>query len=296
MDRATGRPAAILSRRRAGSNRASADRISSQPPKSVLSTGRQQKPVAWAQDMDWKQRAAAILDGTDPRVGRSVVFVLYGLIVFSALSVGIETLPDLPPEAMSLLNTIELVIVLVFTAEYMLRIAIARHPFAYIFSFWGIVDLVAILPFYLSLGFDLRGVRGLRILRIFRLLKIARYSGAVDRITNAFRLVREELVVFGVAALVTLYLCSVGIYYFEHDAQPEIFSSVFASMWWAAVTLTTVGYGDEVPVTVGGRIFTVLVLLIALGIIAVPTGLISSAMSRIRHLEHDDRQKADGSG
>lgn len=244
--------------------------------------------------MDWKEHAVSILEGTHPTIGRKVVFMFYGLIVFSALSVGVETMPDLPPWLVTALYAAEVVIVLVFTAEYLVRIAIATHPFRYVFSFWGFVDLIAILPFYLSLAIDLRSVRTLRILRIFRLLKLFHYSHAVDRIVAAFRMVREELFVFGITALVTLYLCSLGIYYFEHEAQPDRFSSVFASMWWAAVTLTTVGYGDDVPVTVGGRIFTVLVLMIALGVIAVPTGLISSAMSHLRHIEKDQPVKPPG--
>ena len=114
-----------------------------------------------------------------------------------------------------------------------------------------------------------------------RLLKLARYTVATDRIVRAFHLVREELILFYAIALLSLYLSSIGIYYFEHDAQPDKFASVFHAMWWSAVTLTTVGYGDVYPITAGGRIFTVVVLFIALGIIAVPTGLFASALSRL---------------
>jgi voltage-gated potassium channel len=246
--------------------------------------------------MDWRTEVRALLDGTHPKVGRGLVFFLYGLIVVSAISIGIETLPGLPAWAASLLAIAEVTVVTVFTAEYALRIAVAPKKLAYLTSFWGIVDLVAILPFYLGLGVDLRAVRVLRLLRLFRLLKMARYGRAADRLVAAFRMVREELVVFGLAALLLLYLGSIGIYYFEHEAQPEKFSSVFASMWWAAVTLTTVGYGDIYPVTVGGRIFTVLMLLVALGVIAVPTGLISSALSRLRTVEREIPEDGDGQG
>lgn len=235
--------------------------------------------------MDWRGQVQAALDGVHPTLGRSIVYVVYGLILLSTLSIGIETIPELPAWLAAVLEKAELAVIAAFSAEYLLRIAVAPRPLRYIFSFWGIVDVVAVLPFYLSLGGEFRAIRALRLLRLFRLIKALRYSAAVDRMGAAFRMVREELAVFGATALIVLYLAAVGIYYFEHEAQPKVFSSAFASMWWAAVTLTTVGYGDSVPVTIGGRIFTVLILLIALGVIAVPTGLISSALSRLRQVD-----------
>jgi voltage-gated potassium channel len=237
----------------------------------------------------WKRQVAMVLEGEHPRTGRSVVFALQALIVVSVLSIGLETLPDLPTWARQVLEAEEAVIVVVFTAEYLLRVAAAERPAAYMLSFWGLVDAVAILPFYLSLGIDLRTARALRLLRLFRLLKLARYSAAADRIRKALGSVVEELVVFGVVVAILLYLCSIFIYYFEHDAQPEAFASVFHSMWWTAITLTTVGYGDVYPVTAAGRIFTVIMLILALGVVAVPTGLIASALSKLR----DQSEKKD---
>ena len=100
-------------------------------------------------------------------------------------------------------------------------------------------------------------------------------------------MVREELVLFIGVSLMLIYLSAVGVYYFEHDSQPEQFASVFHSLWWAVVTLTTVGYGDVYPVTLGGRLFTFVVLFLGLGIVAVPTGLIASALSKAREGETD---------
>ena len=240
----------------------------------------------------WRSEVAAVLDGDHRRIGRAVIFAVYVLIIFSALSIGVETLPNLSPGISAFLSVAEVVIVAAFTIEYVLRIVTAPKPLAYIFSFWGIVDLVAVLPFYLALGLDLRALRALRLLRLIRLLKIARYSVAASRMSAAFRLVREELILFYGFALLILYLCSIGIYYFEHDAQPAKFASVFDAMWWSAITLSTVGYGDVYPVTPGGRVFTVFVLFVALGIIAVPTGLFASAMSRLR-AEQAEQAKAD---
>lgn len=242
--------------------------------------------------MSWQDHVRSALDGEHPHLGRAVALTLYVLIGLSTLSIGIETLPNLPAAAVTALTVLEVVTVVVFTVEYVLRIVTAENQVAYLTSFFGLVDLAAILPFYLSLGLvDLRSVRALRLLRLFRLFKIARYNRALKRIGRAFTLVREELIVFGSGALFTLYLCAIGIYYFEHDAQPKAFASVFDAMWWAAVTLTTVGYGDVYPVTVGGRIFTVLVLFVALGVIAIPTGLISSALGKIRDAEIDEEEE-----
>jgi voltage-gated potassium channel len=124
-------------------------------------------------------------------------------------------------------------------------------------------------------------------LRLLRILKLARYSGAIVRFQRAVALAREELLVFLGIAVMLIYLSAVGIYYFEREAQPEQFASVFHSLWWAVVTLTTVGYGDAFPVTLGGRMFTFAVLMAGLGIVAVPTGLLASALARVREEERD---------
>jgi len=159
----------------------------------------------------------------------------------------------------------------------------------------GSVDVVAILPFCLSLlsgGMDLRAGRGVRLLRGVRLFEIARYSTAVTRLMNAVKYARNEALVFLFATLVLLYIAALGIHHFEHEAQPEKFESVFHSLWWAVVTLTTVGYGDAYPVTVGGRIFTFIILLCGMGIVAVPAGLVATGMSRAA--EEDGRRRRAG--
>ena len=187
-----------------------------------------------------------------------------------------------------MLYVVEVITVIIFTLEYALRIIAAEKKTRYIFSFYGLVDLVAILPFYISSGLDLRAVRVFRLLRLVRILKLLKYSQAIKRFRRAFIIAKEELILFGFVAVIMLYLSAVGIYYFENAVQPEKFTSVFHSLWWAVTTLTTVGYGDMCPMTVGGKLFTFFVLMIGLGIVAVPTGLISSALSQTR--EEDARQ------
>lgn len=217
-------------------------------------------------------------------------YLIQALIILSLVAFAIETLPTLSPTWRWYLEIFEVVTVSIFTIEYVLRLVFCRPRFSYAFSFFGAVDLIAILPFYLSTGIDLRSIRAFRLLRLFRLLKLARYSSAMQRFHRAFSIAREELVLFGAVALIILYLSAVGIYYFERDAQPEAFGSVFHSLWWAVTTLTTVGYGDVYPITMGGRILTFFVLVVGLGIVAIPTGLFASALSKARELEDEERK------
>lgn len=223
-----------------------------------------------------------VVERTDTRSGRTFDLIVQGLIVLSLIGFAVETLPDLPGWMRSVLAVSEAVIVVLFTVEYLLRTLVADRKLGFVFSFFGLVDLLAILPFYLATGLDLRSLRALRLIRLFRVLKIARYSAALARLHRAFSGAREELVLFLSASLIILYVAAVGIYYFESAAQPEEFASVFHSMWWALATLTTVGYGDVYPITAGGRIFTGLVLLIGLGVVAVPAGILASSLSEAR--------------
>ena len=209
------------------------------------------------------------------------------LIVYSLVTLPVETLPDLPRPVAQYLKVSEIVVTLLFTLEYLLRIVNSRQRLKYVFSFYGIVDLIAILPFYLALGIDLRGFRAFRLFRIFRLLKLKRYSKAIDRFATALSIAWEEIVIFLFATATILYLSAVGIYYFEHTAQPSEFKSVLHCLWWSVATLTTVGYGDGYPITVGGKIFTFVILMMGLGIVAIPAGLIASALAEARKVEEN---------
>jgi voltage-gated potassium channel len=226
-----------------------------------------------------------MVEENDTRRGRAFDLVIQALIVVSLVTFAVETLPDLSARAQWWLRAVEIVTVVLFTIEYLLRIVVAERKLKFIFSFYGIIDLLAILPFYLAPGVDLRSIRVLRFLRLFRAFKIVRYSKAIRRFHRAFVIAREELVLFVIVTLILLYFSAVGIYYFENEAQPEQFASVFHSLWWSVATLTTVGYGDIYPVTVGGKIFTFLVLLVGLGIVSVPAGLVASALSKAREAE-----------
>jgi voltage-gated potassium channel len=226
-----------------------------------------------------------IIESSDTKLGKAFDLSIQALIVLSLISFSVETLPNLSHETKVTLRVIEVTSVLIFTLEYFSRLIVATNKKRFIFSFFGVIDFFAILPFYLSTGLDLRSLRAFRLLRLIRIIKLARYSKAARRFHRAFILAKEELILFSFSALIILYLAGVGIYYFENPSQPEQFSSIFHSLWWAVATLTTVGYGDITPITVGGKIFTFLILMIGLGIVSMPAGIIASALSKAREME-----------
>ncbi|MCI5123152.1 MAG: ion transporter [Candidatus Electrothrix sp. AR5] len=222
---------------------------------------------------------------SDTRKGKLFDIAIQLLIAISLISISLETLPDLERKTYLFLATIENVIAVIFTIEYLLRIILTEKKTSYVFSFYGIIDLLAILPFYVSGSVTFQTLRVLRFLRLFRILKLTRYTDAISRIWKAILIAKEELVLFSIVTLMLLYLSAVGIYHFEHAAQPENYKSLFDCLWWAVATLTTVGYGDIYPITIGGRLFTFVILMLGLGVVTVPTGVIASALSAVRKSE-----------
>ena len=231
-----------------------------------------------------------IVEESDTRAGKIFNLSMQGLIILSLITFSLETLPDLSPEASKWLGMFEMFSVMAFTVEYLLRIWVADRATKFVFSFGGLVDLLAILPFFITSGVDLRGVRVVRLFRLFRIFKVFRYNQALERLVRAFKTVQAELVLFAAAIACVLYVAAVGIYYFENPVQPEKFSSIFDSLWWAVITLTTVGYGDAIPVTVGGRIFAGMLVFVGIGIVAVPSGLLASALTQVANPKDDDKE------
>lgn len=216
------------------------------------------------------------------------------LIVLSVLLFAVETLPNKGPLLMQMLAWADSVFLVVFSTEYLLRIWLEHKKTDYIFSFYGIVDLICILPFYFAILMGLESLRLLRLFRLLRIFKMVRYSRAINRVWLAIYSAREELIVFFGASLIMIVLSAVGIYHFEHQAQPEVYRSLFDALWWAVVTLTTVGYGDTYPITMAGRLFTFIMLMIGLGLIAVPTSIVTSSLSSIKQrIVLDDEENKD---
>ena len=179
----------------------------------------------------------------------------------------------------------ELVSIVIFSLEYLYRIS---YSFAnnrlngvlnYIFSFFGLIDLISILPFYLNQFINLDG-RFLRILRLFRLTRIFKFgrdSNSLKLFTKALVSVREQLLFTLFLSALTILFSASAIYYLENEAQPDKFSSITESVWWATISLATVGYGDVYPITVGGKIFATIISLVGIGVVAIPTGVISAS-------------------
>jgi len=224
-----------------------------------------------------RERIHDVLNGADEEYGRLAISVQQAVLLLALFLFSLSTNPGEIPTWLRIANFVVLVL---FAAEYGLRLWAAPDRRRYAFGFWGIVDLLAFLPMLIFYPMDTRALRAFRVIQVLRVLKFARYSKAIARMGGAFASIRDELIVAIVMAGIVVYLAAVGIWIFEHDAQPQSFGSVFQCLWWAVATLTTVGYGDVYPITVGGRVFTGLILVIGLAVVAIPTGLVSAALMR----------------
>ena len=241
--------------------------------------------------MDRKEKLRAIVEGS--------VFtgIIQFLILVSAIVFLVESDRqhlELDPYAIHFV-VLDIIFLVLFSIEYILRVYIEPRKRDFILSFYGLVDLLAILPsLFLLPGF--RVLRVLRFLRVFRIFKATRFILAVDRLTAALRQIQQEILALVILSLMLVYLAACGIHYFEREVQPEKFGSILDSMWWAVVTLTTVGYGDVFPITPGGKIFTAFVTLIGVGLIAIPSGLLASVLTEARvereQLEKDETEDA----
>jgi voltage-gated potassium channel len=239
-----------------------------------------------------KEKLRIIIEDNTSKKGKVFDYFVQVLILLSLIAFTVETLPENSVDTVKVLDGFETICVIIFSIEYLLRIFVSKHPLKYIFSFYGIIDFLAIFPFYLRGAYDLRALRVFRVFRIFRALKLIRYNKALNRFQIAAKLVKEEIILFLIVTLIFIFLASAGIYFFENEAQPEVFTSVIHSGWWAIVTLTTVGYGDVYPITIGGKIFTFFILLIGVGIVTIPAGLVASALSKAREIEENNTKNS----
>ena len=233
-------------------------------------------------------RVRSMLEHPHTKAGRRFAIFIQVLIVLSIIEISLETFPDLPPWATRAFFMFEWFVMLVFTAEYLLRLWSSAHPLRYALSFHGLVDLAVVAPFWL-LGADVRALRSLTLLRLLRVFKLGRYARPMKHFRLAWVLVRDDVIAFAVVVGLFIYITALGVWHFEHPVQPEKFATVFDALWWAVITLTTVGYGDVYPVTVGGRILTMIIVLLGLGLVAVPSGLLASAFQEIRRRERERR-------
>lgn len=224
-----------------------------------------------------------IVQRNDTKAGLAFDYVVLMIVLFAVSLIFVESLPGLSPYTKKALEYCQVAVVIIFTAEYVLRFSTAPKKSEYVFGFYGIVDLLAVLPFYLSmealhLGADFSVVRAFRLMSIFRILKIARYNKALERFGKALSAVKAELGIFLLIVVMCICILGVSVYYFEHQAQPEKFRSAFDGLWWAICTLTTVTYGDIYPVTTGGKIFSSIVMVCGIGLVAIPLAIIAASL------------------
>jgi voltage-gated potassium channel len=233
-------------------------------------------------------------------IERFFEFSLITLIILNIFAIVVDSVKQIDHDYHDLLDAFEAFSISIFTIEYILRIySIVENPkyrdrvsgrFRFIVSPMAIIDLLAFIPYYLAfLPLDLRFLRIFRLMSLFRLFKIARYLHALKIFKRVIADRKEQLVLSFFFILFVLVIISFVMFYAEHDAQPDAFSSIPATMWWGIATLTTVGYGDIVPVTTWGKIFGGLFAIAGVGLLALPAGILSSGFFELLH--RDDKKE-----
>lgn len=239
-----------------------------------------------------KYRVYDILVETDDNelIDRIVAIFLMILILLNTIAVVLETVESINQQYAAIFHALEVFSVVVFTIEYILRLWVAplEKRFSgrfgrlrYAVTIFAIIDLIAVLPFYLPLFFpmDLLVVRFLRVFRLFRLFKLNRYARSMNTLDDILRNKKEELLVTFAMLMMLLLFSSSLMYLVEHEAQPDKFPDIPTSMWWAIVTLTTVGYGDAFPITALGKVLGGCVAILGIALFAIPTGIIAAGFN-----------------
>lgn len=232
----------------------------------------------------FKQKTYIIIYGTCTFWGKMFDIILLIFIFFSSILAMMESIKGIDSRYHEFLVISEWVITIFFTIEYILRLISHKKPLQYVFSFYGIIDLISLLPMYLSFFIIeskfLSIIRILRLLRVFRILELAQFSDQANELRTAIYASRTKILVFIYFVMVSCVLLGALMYMIEpHDGA---FTSIPMSIYWCVVTLTTVGYGDVVPTSVMGQIVASMIMILGYGVIAVPTGIITSEYSRIK--------------
>ena len=209
---------------------------------------------------------------------------IYLLIILNLISMVIESEPDLTEETTTYFFYFEVFSITIFTLEYVIRSWFSfKQKKNYNISFFGIIDLLSILPFFFSsvIGFDGRFVRIFRLFRVSRILKLGKFSKSFEILGEGISNVKKELYITFFIAFIMLFFSASGIYYLENPEQPKAFSSITESFWWAVSSLTGVGFEEIFPKTIGGKLFGTLISLVGIGVVAVPTGIVSASFVEV---------------
>ncbi|MFP4059643.1 MAG: ion transporter [Bacteroidales bacterium] len=235
-----------------------------------------------------KERWHRVIFGAETPAGKNFDVVLIIAILISMLAVVLESIPALNADYGYYFRVVEWIVTVLFTIEYIARIIVARKPLGYIFSFFGIIDFLAVIPTYLGLLFAGAGslliIRALRLLRIFRVFKLSRYTSEGEIIIDALKASKVKIGVFLFGVLTVILIIGTIMYLIE--GAENGFTSIPRSMYWTVVTITTVGYGDISPQTPVGQFIAGMAMLIGYAIIAVPTGIVTVEFTRAK-----DRKK-----
>jgi len=249
-----------------------------------------------------KQRAYRLVEkgAHGAKINACFDYAILILIVLNLLAIILETISDIYDSIGDFLRMFEVFSVVVFSIEYIIRIYVSdlTHPstsrvksaMKFVFSFYGLIDLLSITPFYLPflIKIDLRFLRAMRLLRFIRILKINRYNSSLSLIWGVIKDKKPELAITGFVTFLVLLIASYLMYYIEGEAQPDKFPNVIASFWWAVATLTTVGYGDVYPITALGKFVSGLIAILGIGLVALPTALVSAGfMDKIKSNRED---------
>ncbi len=241
----------------------------------------------------WRKTLYRFIFETDTFWGKTFDVVLLLTIFFSIIAVMLESVDYIAVEYGRLLRTLEWIFTILFTMEYVLRIIASKNPFKYIFSFLGIIDFLAITPTFLAIFFTgsqtFIVLRSIRLIRVFRIFKLARYLREATVILEALKYSAPKIIVFIVGVLSLTIILGTFMYLFE-GSQNSGFSSIPKSVYWAIVTLTTVGYGDITPQTFFGQVISSIIMIMGYGIIAVPTGIVSGGYIQISRSEKNTKE------
>mgnify|MGYP000938490086 FL=1 len=232
---------------------------------------------------NWKHLLHEVIYEADTSKGKAFDILLLITIIASILLVMLESVENFDSKYHDLLNISEWIITILFSIEYIARIVAVKHPLKYIFSFYGIIDLLSTIPKYLSIFLigthSLVALRALRLMRVFRILKLARFIGESTNFARALKASKAKILVFLLFVIILCIVLGTIMYLVEGDKDSG-FTSIPRSVYWAIVTLTTVGYGDIAPITALGQFIASIIMIMGYGIIAIPTGIVSSEMTR----------------
>lgn len=245
------------------------------------------------QTNDWRQRWYVVIFESDTPKGKAFDIALLVAIVGSLFVIMLETVESIVQHSPSLFVGLEWFFTVIFTIEYAVRLTIVRKPLKYALSFYGLVDLISILPSYLALVMGgaqyFIVIRSLRLMRVFRVLKMVRFLGEARVLSEALRSSRPKIIVFIIAVVCSTFIMGTLMYMVEGPENG--FKSIPVAIYWCIVTLTTVGYGDISPQTPLGQLLASVIMILGYGIIAVPTGIVTSELNKSSHSANEAAHK-----